>query len=225
MGKITKTYTLTTEHTENQKLICRECSRETSHSIIATYSENGSEEVYGPNTVDWNIQNQIIQCLGCETVSFRVLSTNSEDYDIDEDGMYYNENIKFYPSRSEGLKEINVYMLPYNVQCIYKETILAIENEQNVLAGIGVRALIETICKDQEAEGRDLNQKINSLQKKSILTIEGAETLHKLRALGNEAAHEVKAQNKQQLQLAIKIIEHMLDGTYIIPQKVSQVFK
>ena len=116
-------------------------------------------------------------------------------------------------------------MLPPNVQSIYQETILAIENEQNILAGIGVRALIETICKDLSAEGKDLYNKINSLKEKSIVTKEGVDTLHKLRVLGNDAAHEVKRHNKQQLSLAIQIIEHMLDGTYIIPHKVSKVFE
>ena len=56
------------------------------------------------------------------------------------------------------------------------------------------------------------------------MTAEGADILHKLRVLGNDAAHEVKAHNSKQLELAMKIIEHMLDGTYIIPNKVQAVF-
>ncbi len=136
----------------------------------------------------------------------------------------YDERITYYPGRTEGLRAINIYLLPITVQNIYQETILAIENEQNILAGIGIRALIETICKNQQAEGKNLFDKINSLKEKSILTNEGAETLHKLRVLGNDAAHEVKAHDRNQLLLALQIIEHMLDGTYIIPQKVSKIF-
>nr|WP_272891834.1 DUF4145 domain-containing protein [Stutzerimonas stutzeri] len=76
------------------------------------------------------------------------------------------------------MKAIDSYLLPSNVQEIYQETIFAIEHEQNILAGIGVRALIETICKDLNAEGKDLYHKINSLQEKSIVTKERVETLH-----------------------------------------------
>ena len=83
---------------------------------------------------------------------------------------------------------------------------------------------METVCKDLETKGSNLYEKINSLQDKSIVTTEGADTLHKLRVLGNDAAHEVKSHNSQQLELAMKIIEHMLDGTYIIPNKVQNVF-
>lgn len=52
----------------------------------------------------------------------------------------------------------------------------------------------------------------------------GLTLLHKLRVLGNEAAHEVKAHNSMQLELAMQIIEHMLDGTYVIPARVKSVF-
>lgn len=142
------------ENLENKiyKIACKECSRETSHTIVASYKETGCEDCGGGNSVDWVSQSQIIQCLGCETVSFREVSTCSEDVDYDESGMYYPETIRYYPGRTEGLKAINVYLLPVKIQSIYQETILAIENEQNVLAGIGMRALIETICKDQQAE-------------------------------------------------------------------------
>jgi len=40
----------------------------------------------GGHGVDWNEKNHIIQCLGCESVSFRVVSTFSEDYDYDHEG-------------------------------------------------------------------------------------------------------------------------------------------
>lgn len=226
MGKIEKKFSLMENIEESHKFTCKECSKETSHKIIATYTELGTEDCGGGHSVDWTEKNQIIQCLGCETVSFRVASTFSEDWDFDRDGnAYYNETVKYYPARSEGLKAINSYLLPENVQRIYEETVLAIENEQNILAGIGIRALVETICKDLNAEGDSLFQKIESLGAKSIITNEGISTLHKFRALGNNAAHEVKKHNKQQLSLAIQIIEHMLDGTYIIPHRVSEVFK
>ena len=226
MGDITKEFSLEKVSTKTYKFICKECSKETSHIIASAFTERGSEDCGSGHSVDWNSTSQIIQCQGCESVSFRIVSTNSEDYEYyDNETTYYNEYITYYPARSEGLKAINSYLLPSNVNAIYKETILAIENDQKVLAGIGIRALIETICKDLSAEGKDLYNKINDLHSKSIVTKEGMDALHKLRVLGNSSAHEVKAHNKKQLLLAIQIIEHMLDGTYIIPQKVSKAFK
>lgn len=225
MGKIQKSYSLEAPVPGKHRFICRECSKETVHVIVAAYIENGSEDCGGGNGVDWQKVDQIIQCQGCESVSFRVISTNSEDYEWDPEGMIYNESVIYYPGRSAGLKAIDSYLLPQDVQGIYQETVLAIENEQNILAGIGIRVLIETICKDLNAKGANLHDKINSLREKAIVTPEGVATLHKLRVLGNDAAHEVKKHTSTQLSLAIQIIEHMLDGTYIIPTKVSDAFK
>lgn len=228
MGEITKNYSLEALNEQVHKFLCKECCKETRHIIVASYLQVVSESVLGgKHSVDWSVQNQIVQCQGCESVSFRVVSTCSEEWDHDpETGeAYLNESVKFYPGRTQGIRRLDSFLLPHPVQVIYEETILAIENEQNVLAGIGVRALVETVCKHNEVTGNDLYQKINSLRDKAIVTPKGAETLHRIRVLGNEAAHEVKSHNKQQLTLALEIIEHMLDGTYIIPKKVERVFK
>jgi hypothetical protein len=224
MGEITQTYKLITNDENKHRLYCKECSGLTLHSVVSSFDERGNEDCGGGNSVDWNTKNQTIQCLGCQTVSFRTVSTFSEDMEYDYDGPYHPETIKYYPGRVEGVKSLESHLLPYATQQIYKETVLSLENEQFILAGIGIRAIVETICKDLEAEGRDLYNKINALKERSIVTQEGADTLHKLRVLGNSAAHEVKAHNSQQLELALQIIEHMLEGTYIIPVRVESVF-
>lgn len=224
MGKIYRNFTLDSGDDNKHRMMCRECNKETLHSIVSTFRERGSEDCGHGNSVDWSCDNQIVQCLGCEEVSFRTVSTFSEDYDYHDGGMYYPETIKYYPARAAGLGRIESHSLPRKIQQIYQETILSLENEQYVLAGIGIRALVETICKDLQAPGNNLYEKINSLRDQSIVTTEGANTLHKLRVLGNDAAHEVKAHNSAQLGLAMNIIEHMLDGTYIIPNRVQRVF-
>lgn len=224
MSQLSRSFSLSQCDDKKHRIICKECCRETLHSIISSFSERGREDCGGGDFVDWSCDNQTIQCLGCEAVSFRTVSTCSEEVEYDHDGPYYPESIKYYPGRAEGLKSIDSYLLPHSIQQIYKETILSIENEQYVLAGIGIRAIVETICKDLEASGQNLYNKIDSLREKSIVTPEGAGILHKLRVLGNDAAHEVKAHNSRQLELAMQIIKHMLDGTYIIPARVQQVF-
>jgi len=215
---------------ERYLCMCRECAKETYHYIIFSYDEHGRQDCGQGNEVSWLEKNQIIQCLGCDTVSFRTVLTDSEsvDYYYRDDGntgVYHIETIKYYPARIDGLKSIDVSMLPLKILDIYRETVLAIESEQYVLAGIGIRAIVETVCKELSANGKNLHEKIDSLKDMSIVTPEGAKTLHRLRVLGNNAAHEVKSHDYSQLQLAMKIIDHMLDGTYVIPQQVQSVFK
>ena len=224
MGEISRKFELSQKIGGKYRLVCRECSRETLHSIVCSYDESGNEDCGAGNYVDWYCKNQIIQCLGCETVSFRKVSKFSEDIEYDPSGPFSPETIQYYPGRSEGLRFVESFLLPNKIEDIYRETVFAIENEQHVLAGIGIRAIVETVCKDLNVKGKNLKDKIYFLRDRSIVTQEGAETLHKLRVLGNYAAHEVKAHDSRQLELAMKIIEHILDGTYIIPRKVQYVF-
>ncbi|WP_322114592.1 DUF4145 domain-containing protein [Pseudomonas putida] len=116
-------------------------------------------------------------------------------------------------------------MLPWGIGTIYKEARSAVESELFIIGGIAIRALLETICSDINAKGRKLDQKIDDLHAKSLVTKEGVETLHKIRVLGNRAAHNAQAHSKDQLLLALEVIEYILIGTYIIPERTKSIFK
>lgn len=59
---------------------------------------------------------------------------------------------------------------------------------------------------------------------KNILTPAGAAILHRIRALGNDAAHEVRPHNDKQLGVAMDVIEHLLKDVYILPKQVEAEF-
>lgn len=206
---------------------CKSCARDTNHRILKSVDETGSEPMGGGNTFDWRTSYQVIQCLGCRTVSFREVSSNSEDYDHDEEGnIEYRESELLYPSRTEGREVIDdSELLPRDLERVYSEVLAALNNRQSVLAGIGVRAIIETVAKDKGASGRDLSQRIDGLVALGVLTKDGAAILHKLRILGNAAAHEVKAHSVTELNLAMDVVEHLLQAVYILPFHASRTFK
>ncbi|MEX5664635.1 DUF4145 domain-containing protein [Pseudomonas neuropathica] len=227
MGQISRVFKLTVVADNEQKFPCKKCSLETKHKVVACLEENGSEDCGGGNSVDWCEEHQIIQCLGCEEISFRVCSTNSEDYDYDDEtnSQYHNRTITYYPGRVPGSKVIDHWLLPWGIGQIYKEARTAVENELFIIGGIAIRALLESICSDVKAKGRNLELKIDDLHERSLVTKEGVETLHKIRLLGNRAAHRAKAHSKDQLLLALEVIEHILIGTYIIPERAKAIFK
>lgn len=102
---------------------------------------------------------------------------------------------------------------------------MALSNQAPVLTGIGLRALLETVCKEKNATGHDLLKKIDSLVSSGILTPASAAILHKIRALGNAAAHEVKPHSDKQLGLAMDIVQHLLKDVYILPKQVGSEFE
>lgn len=208
---------------------CSECGRKTNHSILASAEVIGTDEFSGGYEVHWNSEYQIIQCLGCETLSFRRASQNSEDNPVQTGPDEWEERVdeQLYPSRNEGRAPVkDSHLLPNDVERIYDETLKALnDGGQQVLAGIGIRALIETVSKERNARGNELIQKIDDLVTQGVLTRDGAAILHKLRILGNQAAHEVKPHSNDLLYLAMDVVEHLLQGVYILPYHAQRKFK
>ena len=207
--------------------VCRECHRTTKHEIVTEATLSGSAG--SPDfEINWAIEHQIVRCLGCETLSFRYTEGNDHDslVQVGPDDWEYQVHEVLHPSPHEGRQPLSdVDFLPAKIQRIYEETLKALNNRQEVLCGIGVRAIVETVCKDKNAAGGDLFAKINSLITIGVLTQDGANILHKLRTLGNNAAHEVKPHTPQELGLAFDVVDHLLLGVYILPEHAKKTFK
>ena len=213
---------------QGQKItcLCRECHRDTKHEIITEATLSGS---HGPAeySIDWAIEHQIVRCLGCETISFRKTTGSDQDLvQVSEDEWEYQPLIEIYPNPREGRQPLSdASLLPDKIQRIYEESLQALNDTQPVLCGIGIRAIVETVCKERNATGADLFNKINSLVGLGVLTQDGADILHKLRTLGNDAAHEVKPHSLQELGLAFDVVDHLLLGVYILPEHAKKTFK
>jgi hypothetical protein len=94
-----------------------------------------------------------------------------------------------------------------------------------ILTGIGIRAIVETVCNDRGATGANLLQKINSLVTLKLITQREATVLHDLRFMGNEAAHKVKGHKSGELNLAFDVVEHLLNTVYLLAEKTMQLPK
>jgi hypothetical protein len=208
------------------ELPCQTCSGKTTHKALVTVDIRGSEGDHR-FSFDWSDDHQIVQCLGCKSLSFRIASSNSEGYyPISEDEYEYGVSERLYPPRIEGRKGLgnDTVYLPNRIRQIYDETLTALSVQAPVLAAIGLRALVEAVCQEKDAKGRDLFKKIDSLVEQRVLTPAGATILHKIRALGNAAAHEAKPHSEKQLALAMDIVEHMLKDVYILPKQAESEF-
>ena len=205
---------------------CPRCVGPTAHKILADANLSG-----GDGHMDWQTDYQILQCMGCKTISYRSASSNSEDYDhyTDEEGeeeWVYTITEKLYPPRIDGYAGIGEdrWLLPDTLRRIYDETSSALIADQPVLTGIGVRAILETLCKDKAAKGNNLFKQIDDLVTQGILTPGRASVLHQIRTLGNLSAHEAAPHTPAQLSLAMAVVDHLLEEVYILPEKTQRLF-
>ena len=201
---------------------CSKCDNATKHEVLSSVNLHlKSDDIQGLESY------QIVRCRGCETLSFRLVSSNSEDIDYAENGkIYYLERKEIYPPRIAGRPKLkDDGLLPYEIEKIYEETHAALCMNLRILAAVGIRALVEAVCAEKEAQGSSLEKNIDSLVETRVLTSSGAEILHGLRFMGNAAAHEVKRHSLSTLSTAFDVAENLLQNVYILPEKASRLPK
>ncbi|WP_427833996.1 DUF4145 domain-containing protein [Actinobacillus pleuropneumoniae] len=198
------------------RVVCNDCHRITNHIISSSLDIRLSDSYYRWDAVD---SYQIIKCLGCDTISFRRTYQDSEMYPIPINDEEYEDNIDeyLYPPRIEGINGIkDTHILPFDIRAIYLETLQALKANYRILTGIGLRAILEAICKEQKIEG-NLASKISHLKNQGLISEEHKKILDNIRLLGNDAAHEIKSHTLEQLSVVMNILENLLNTIYILP--------
>lgn len=203
-------------------IVCGECSRSTVHEILTDVASKDE-------TPDGDIQvwesYLIVQCRGCLTLSFCKESRCSEDWDPQNDNELLVRR-DLFPGRIAGRPPLrDAYLLPWELQKIYEEARSALMQGLPVLTGIGIRAIVETVCNERGATDANLFQKINSLVTLNQITQQEAMVLHDLRFMGNEAAHKVKAHSSDELNLAFDVVEHLLNTVYLLAEQTKRLPK
>lgn len=231
---------------EKFKVFCARCKSDTNHEAVQTVDVSGSEDFrYGSgeivrDAIQWSDRYQVIQCLGCDTYSFRHENWFSEAQECYGPDDYHDGTIvRLYPQRGKDvLAAKDFYNVPKNLRSIYKEVITCFNNESPVLCAAGLRASIEGLCaangvtdgpvEVKKPDGtveikrkNNLEGKISGLSEKGLLTKKNAELLHEHRYIGNDAVHELSRPSDGDLKIAVEIVEHMFESLYEIPEKAE----
>lgn len=202
---------------EEIRVPCHVCEGETFHTVLVRVKDDA--EMADSDEWIWE-RHEILCCGGCRSYSYRraFRDTTDIEWDTQTGEERLRERATVYPRRVAGRRRLRrVWRLPRRVRSIYRETFDTVVLGHRVLPGIGIRALVEAVCRDQESPGRNLEQRIDGLVAGGVLTKEGAEILHGTRLLGNEAAHEAKPLKPDTLLAALDVVEYLLKGTYILP--------
>lgn len=221
------------------KVLCKICNLQTNHTLI-------TEHVVSDDDMEtkWQEESkyQIVVCAGCDNPSFRLLYTDSSlMYTSPTIEDSYEETL--YPDRSISfIKPKQFKNATSNVKKIYDETILAYNNKQYILCSGGVRAIIEGICVDKKVtsglvevikddgtkttkKSKSLEGKIEGLCEAGYLAKKNAKALHELRFIGNDALHALGTPTNKELNLAIEIVDNIIENIYEIEVKAKNLSK
>ena len=206
--------------------LCGQASRE--HRILHEKVINCCD---GPDyPVDSKEYHRFVECMGCKSTKYVISTLDCQDYEAKE------ENFIVYPdapgntvrrkpaiSSDEAIDAGGERLIPESVWKMYGETIVALNSDIRTLAGGGLRAVVEAICLDKKIMNGNLQEKIDELTKKNLLTTTQAELLHEERYLGNSALHELSTPSAQDIEDGLGIVEGLINAIYILPSKAKRL--
>ena len=117
--------------------------------------------------------------------------------------------------------------LPPGVLGALKEAVICHANGAYFAAAIMVRKTLEEVCRDKDASGKSLWERIQGLRDLVILPPQLFEGLHDLRLLGNDAAHvESRTYEKvgqPEVAIALELTKEILKAVYQFSTTVAKL--
>jgi hypothetical protein len=144
-------YSFNRDEGSRYEVECLKCATRTTHHVMASVAINISDE--NPDfEYHANETFQVIQCLGCRSLSFRHECSDSEHMVQDQEGNECEAAVKetVYPPRSPKSEVRDARFLPNDILRVYRETLTALNNRLPVLTALGFRGIIgHTVCPAQ----------------------------------------------------------------------------
>lgn len=199
----------------NNKYYCRNCKGKRNHKTLFEKKNTGSE---ADGAYQWVERFLMIECSGCETISFAQVFGDNLMYNIDNENnkIEYYVDTTVFPYYIDNCREIkDKYLLPEVIKIVYQETLNAFKSNCFILTAGGFRAIIEALCNHLKIRKDDLSVRINLLYEKGFLTKSESKRLHSIRFLGNDSLHEMEVPKVSQLIIVLEIVNHLLENLFI----------
>ena len=120
-----------------------------------------------------------------------------------------------YPAETIDFDATNI---PVPVQNVLEEAIKCHAQHCFVASAIMVRKTLEELCRDRQATGGNLKERIRALGSKVVLPEELLAGLDDLRLLGNDAAHiestEYEKVGQEEVEVGIEFTKEVLKSVY-----------
>lgn len=133
---------------------CNECSGLTNHQTL--FSKSVVVDRIDVDSKKFKLtkceeEYCVVECLGCNSLSFLIISTfEGKESKVENLPDSYDS----YNSLLGSLADEDVVQLPKVIHDLYTEVEEAIDNYSLVLAGIGLRTLVEAVCIYQIFQGQ-----------------------------------------------------------------------
>ena len=203
---------------------CNKCLITTSHVIIGEHGRNYSDSE-GDRWVA--VRYEMLLCRGCEDVTFRTVSTDSET--IDPEGRPVERTV-YYPPEISRRQPSWLYDLRTN----YKQRVLhsllievytALHQDLRTLAAAGVRTIIDNTMTAKVGDQGTFAATLKKFVQKGFIAQTLAEFLEKTIDAGSASAHRAFTPTPEDLNLLLDTAENLIESVFIYPDRMKNLSK
>lgn len=189
---------------------CSGCMRKTNHYVL--HKVEKSDDFFGPDVF------LLIECAGCERVSM---------------ANFWGEDVKgerYYPSPVNRREPDWVFELygegggsRNQIPGLLNEIYEALRGGQKRLAGMGIRALLETVMVDLVGDHGTFAENLNKFQEAGYVSARQRAHIEPILDVGHAAMHRAFVPEDSELNAAMDIAEGILASIFIHPESASKI--
>lgn len=198
---------------DTTRAFCNGCCRETNHSCRPIYARDYAEGG-GKNPRPLRESWHLLVCLGCESVRLR-RTISSPEYTV--------PSITEYPPAETIRTPAWRGDLPEEVQNMHREVYEALHAGAPCCATMGTRALIDMALTEVVGDIGNFQAKLAAAVRDGHITLQHKTILEAAIDAGSAATHRGFTPNEQQIRGVLGIVEHLLQGFYVLRSLSSRL--
>ena len=207
---------------------CNKCGGQTEHKILHEHKAGGEEELAEDFSIHWGETYRLLQCAGCETITMREDSWNSED--TDNEGRPITTT-KFLPPRifrpkPKWMEEGEYFFeCPGQIQSLLNETYICLQNDCRSSTAMCVRAILEGVMIDKIGDQGNFTANINKFETQGYISKKQREIIEPVLEAGHASIHRGFVPKADQLITLVDIVESIVLVVYVQTAKAAALKK
>lgn len=192
-------------------IYCLDCKSEIKHEFLIkleTQKSNDDDTYYG--------EYELLRCINCDSITYKTDLYTSDDVvqDYNEYGELEWERFtypNYYPTRDKELAQTThiINLLPDSIQETFNEVITALNHNLEILSGLGLRTLLEQICK-HFIKDDDLGRILQKFEEEGYISTKQRYLLDDIRYIGNDSAHRAIPNSLKKHKLNLSILVNLI---------------
>jgi hypothetical protein len=207
---------------------CNSCGGPTNHSVLHKVTESGVDRIEEGIGIDWEKSHMMVRCCGCDCISLRVVSSNSEC--CDEEGRPLLD-VRYYPPRIFRAKPLWLLELGLLSKCppeipeLLDELYVCLQNDCSRAATMAARALLEHILISTCGDQGTFKDNVEAFEKAGHLSRTQRRFLNTVLDAGHATIHRSFNPSRDDLSTVVDIVENLVGLLYVQKEKIELLKK